>query len=522
VKLSEEDRLTAFVTGEVTPAELRAGLAAAQADHPMMVLPQWFVVRGAGSATEGDGGGRAGAPESAAATEAESALAAAVVAHCPDVVPDLTMPYLPSGGTVIQTPAIIDTLAARGFTGIIPADLLGPLPLRAVARKLRAQPPELPLSRECPHHPPKAYGGLRARGPVTEVRIFDGRTAWAVTGHTEVRSLLADRRLSVDRDEVDYPTLARVLTAMPPQRREVMKPLLATDPPVHTEQRRALLPSFTLQRVRTLRPVLAAAADALLDELVSGADLVGAYARPFVAAGAAALLGLRGEDAERLRTLLTRHFDPIPELVAFIADLLRDPGPTLPGPGLLNELRDQIAAGTLPARDAAHYVTVILMAGQDITVNTIALAVTALLTYPAQLHRLRTGEIAWPDAVEELLRFLSLTGGLVRVATADIAVAGEVIRAGDAVVLLNPAANRDPAVFERPHELDLGRSARRHLSFGFGVHQCIGHNLARLDVEVALRRLLTRFPGLRLPIPVERLPVRQGVVFGLRALPVAW
>ncbi|KUJ69678.1 hypothetical protein ACZ90_10180 [Streptomyces albus subsp. albus] len=385
--------------------------------------------------------------------------------------------------------------------------------------------PGLPLTRECPYHPPRGYEEPRARGPVTRVRLFDGKGIWAVTGHAAARALLADPRLTVDRDKAEFPRLARLLVLGRPDRHPAMRALLRTDPPLHSRQRRALLPSLALKRVQSWRPALEAVADARLDELAAGptasAELVGAYIRPLVTAGMAEMLGVPEAERPRLHDVVYRHFDAVPPLEEFLLSLL-DGERGRPGGGLLDDLLTQVEAGSVTREEFVHYGTVLIVAGQDVTVSTIALAVLTLLTHPAELDRLRSGQVPWPDAIEELLRFLSLTGGLVRVATADIEVAGEVIRAGDGVVLLNPAANRDPALFEQPHRLDLDRGARNHLTFGFGVHQCIGQNLARLDVETALRRLFDRFPALRLTVPVDQVPVRQGLVYSVSALPVAW
>lgn len=388
------------------------------------------------------------------------------------------------------------------------------------------QLPELPLSRECPYHPPRAYEELRERGPVTKIRLYDGREAWAVTGYAAIRSLLTDERLTVDRDKAQFPSLVRVLALARPGRHAAMRALLRTDPPLHGEQRRALLPSLSLKRVQSWRPALEAAADERLDAVAArprgeAAELIGSYIRPLVATGMSEMLGLRGDDRDQLHGLLRRHFDLVPPLDVFLNSLL-ERIPRQPGGGLLHDLAAQVRDGRLTAEQFVHYSTVLIVAGQDVTVSTIALAVLTLLVHEDEQARLRAGEVPWSRAVEELLRFLSVTGGLVRVATADIETSGVVIRAGDAVVLLNPAANRDPGVFEHPRRLDLQRRAANHVSFGFGVHQCIGQNLARLDVEVALRKLFERFPKLRLAVPMDEVPVRQGLVFSVNALPVQW
>ncbi|MEU8890068.1 cytochrome P450 [Streptomyces sp. NPDC048442] len=391
--------------------------------------------------------------------------------------------------------------------------------------------PGLPLTRQCPYHPPKEYEDLRARGPVTRIRLYDGRQIWAVTGHAATRALLADNRLTVDRDKAEFPKLARMLALGRPDRHPAMRALLRTDPPLHTEQRRALLPSLSLKRVQGWRATVEAVADARLDAWAArppgeSVDLLATYVRPLVTASMHTMLGIPEDDRERFHDLLHRHFDAVPPLGEYLLALCEakqrrsDAGEAGLGTGLLDDLAGRVRAGTLTAEQFAHYGTVLIVAGQDVTVSTIALAVLTLLSHEDELALLRTGEAPWSNAVEELLRFLSLTGGLVRVATADIETSGEVIRPGDGVVLLNPAANRDPDVFENPHALDLRRGVRNHLAFGFGVHQCVGQNLARLDVEVALRKLFDRFPKLRLAVPIDEVPVRQGLVFSIGALPV--
>ncbi|WP_171053251.1 cytochrome P450 [Streptomyces marianii] len=392
-------------------------------------------------------------------------------------------------------------------------------------------PPGLPLTRICPYHPPREYEDLRAGGPVRRIRLYDGREIWAVTGHAATRSLLADERLTVDRDKAEFPKLARLLVLGRPDRHPAMRALLRSDPPLHTEQRRALQPGLALKRMQGWRPAIEADAQARLDSLTTAwqgepVELMSTYIRPLVTTSMHEMLGIPDEDRAHFHDLLHRNFDPVPGLVDYLTSLCAAKQRLLTdgeeGSGLLDDLAGQVREGKLTAEQFAHYGTVLIVAGQDVTVATIGVAVLTLLEHRDELARLRRDAALWPNAVEELLRFLSLTGGLVRVATADIETYGVVIRAGDGVVLLNPAANRDPHVFTRPHELDLRRNPRNHLSFGFGAHQCIGQNLARLDIEIALRRLFDSLPTLRLAVPLDDVPVRQGLVFSINALPVRW
>jgi pentalenic acid synthase len=153
----------------------------------------------------------------------------------------------------------------------------------------------------------------------------------------------------------------------------------------------------------------------------------------------------------------------------------------------------------------------------------ISLGTFTLLRHPERLAELRADPALLPAAVEELLRFLSIADGLLRVATEDIEVAGETIRADEGVVFSTSVINRDGATFQEPDALDWHRSARHHVAFGFGIHQCLGQNLARAELEIALHSLFGRFPGLRLAAPADEIPFKPGdTIQGMLELPVTW
>jgi pentalenic acid synthase len=390
--------------------------------------------------------------------------------------------------------------------------------------------PELPLTRQCPYHPPAAYEELRARGPVTRVRQFDGRPVWAVTGHQQMRTLLSDPAMSVNRFHPNFPMPIAALTQLQGSRTPAIGALIRTDPPEHTKQRRDILPSFTLKKMSAIRPDVQRVADQTLDAMLaegSPADLVDAYAKPAVAMVLSQLLGIPYEDRDHFESLTYARFDPatvvdaMAGLTEYLEKILRAKE-TDRGDGLLDDLVEQVLAGTLARDELVRYALVLVIAGQETTANTIALATLTLLENPEQLALLRADESLWPNAIEELLRFLSITQGLSRVSTGDIEIDDKVIREGDGLIFLNPAANRDPEQFERPNELDVHRSVRNHLSFGFGIHQCIGQNLARVELDVTLRTLFQRIPTLELAAAVDDIPVKQGLVFGLAELPVRW
>jgi pentalenic acid synthase len=196
-----------------------------------------------------------------------------------------------------------------------------------------------------------------------------------------------------------------------------------------------------------------------------------------------------------------------------------------PRPGLLNSLvAKQLANGEIDREELVASALLLLVAGHETTASMTSLGVITLLEHPDQLAALRADPSLVPGAVEELLRVLAiadLAGS--RIATADIEIDGQVIRAGDGVIVPNSIANRDGSVFEDPDTFDVHRSARHHIAFGYGVHQCLGQNLARLELEVIITALFDRIPTLRLAVPVEELKLRPGTTIqGVNELPVTW
>ncbi|WP_406453464.1 cytochrome P450 [Streptomyces sp. NBC_00876] len=389
-----------------------------------------------------------------------------------------------------------------------------------------------PQNRTCPYHPPTGYpSASRGQQSVSRVRLFDGRTAWLVTGHAEARALLADPRLSSDRENPAFPFFARRLAVTTQRRIE----LLGVDDPEHNVQRRMLIPSFTVRRTAALRPRIQETVDRLLDAMAEQgppAELVNAFALPVPSMVICALLGvpytdheffeaqsrklLRGpeaSDVEEARDALDEYFRVL------IEHKRRDPGE-----GLLDELiAKQLETGAVDRDELVRLAQILLVAGHETTANMISLGTLTLLQHPDQLALMREGGDGVPAAVEELLRFLSIADGISRVAVEDIEVGGVTFRAGDGVLLSTAVINRDEAVYPAPDELDLGRGARNHVAFGFGIHQCLGQNLARAELEIALPALFSRLPGLRLAVPVEEVPFKPGdTVQGLFELPVTW
>ncbi|NUR83323.1 MAG: cytochrome P450, partial [Nonomuraea sp.] len=382
------------------------------------------------------------------------------------------------------------------------------------------EPVAFPQDRTCPYHPPTAYDPLRATRPLSRITLYDGRPAWLVSGHALARELLSDQRLSTDRTHPDFPAPTERFAAV--KNRRVA--LLGVDDPKHRTQRRMMVPSFTLRRAVELRPQIQRIVDERLDAMIAQgppAELVSAFALPVPSMVICALLGvpyadheffegqsrrlLRGptvDDVQDARNQLDAYFEEL------IDSKLKLPEP---GDGVLDELvHEQLREGLLDRQEVISFATILLVAGHETTANMISLGTFTLLQHPEQLAELRGNAELLPGAVEELMRMLSIADGLLRRATEDIEAGGTTIRAGDGVVFATSVINRDEDVYPAPDALDWHRSARHHVAFGFGIHQCLGQNLARAELEIALHTLFDRLPTLRLAAPADESPFKPG------------
>ncbi|MGH8880503.1 MAG: cytochrome P450, partial [Stackebrandtia sp.] len=183
-----------------------------------------------------------------------------------------------------------------------------------------------------------------------------------------------------------------------------------------------------------------------------------------------------------------------------------------------------IGTGELTEQEIANIATALLLAGFVTLVNMLALGTYCLLAHPEQLARLRAEPDLVDGAVEELLRYLSIIHiGPTRVASQDLELAGQTIKAGDMVTVSTSAVNRDPEKFEDPDTLDIHRHAQGHTGFGHGIHQCLGQQLARIEMRIGYHELIQRYPGLRLAIPADQVKLRTDMaIYGVHELPVTW
>lgn len=388
-----------------------------------------------------------------------------------------------------------------------------------------------PQDRTCPYHPPAAYEPLRENRPLSRVTLFDGRSVWVVTGHAEARALLSDARLSSDRTNAAFPAPTRRFKGIQSRRAA----LLGVDDPEHNRQRRMLIPTFSVRRMAAMRPQIQETVDRLIDAMVAQgtrAELVGSFALPVPSMVICSLLGVPYADHEffegQSRRLL-RGPEPADvedarrRLDTYLETLIRKKR-TDPGDGLLDELiATRLETGETTVEELVDLAVILLIAGHETTANMISLGTFTLLRHPEQLSELREEPSLMSEAVEELMRFLSIADGMLRVATEEIEVGGVTIRPDEGVVFSTSVINRDETVFEEPDSLDWNRPTRHHLAFGFGIHQCLGQNLARAEMEIALGTLFRRLPGLRLAADPDEIPFKPGdTIQGMLELPVAW
>ncbi|MEU7563260.1 cytochrome P450 [Streptomyces eurythermus] len=399
-----------------------------------------------------------------------------------------------------------------------------------------APPVRFPLRRTCPFAEPPEYAGLRADAPVSRAALkVNGKPAWLVTRHEHVRQVLGDSRVSSNLKLPGYPHQFHIPEELLAQVRLMM---LNMDPPEHTAHRRMLIPEFTARRVRELRPRIQQIVDEHVDAMLAAGgpvDLVTALALPVPSLVICELLGVPYEDHARFEewsaALMNHDLSPqeygaaVQALDTYLDQLVtlkeNEPGDDLISRFLEKNRTERVADHT----DVVTMARLMLVGGHETTANMIALGVLALLEHPEQMAELRADPALLPNAVEELLRVFSISdSGTARVAVADIEVGDVTIRAGEGILALNNAADHDESVFPDPDTLDIHRKeARSHLAFGYGVHQCIGANLARAELEAVYGTLLRRVPGLRLAAPVEELRFKDdAMVYGVYELPVTW
>ncbi len=401
----------------------------------------------------------------------------------------------------------------------------------------QADDPQYPMARQCPFSPPRELVEIQAEDPVRRVSLWDGSHPWLVTRHADVRAVLADQRFSADTLKPGYPASSPGQLA----RRKDSPSFISMDDPDHAFFRRMLISEFSVKAVNRLRPMIEEAVDELLDALAAGpqpADLVEDFALPLPSLVICRMLGVPYADHDFFqghshtivdtRSTVEQTLTASDELRHYLEGLVAEREERARAGEEVDDLLGRLAArhvapGEITREQAGSMGLLLLIAGHETTANMIALGTLTLLRDPEQAARVRSGESV-NGAVEELLRLLTVTHfGRRRVATEDVEIGGVLVRAGEGVIAAGEIANRDPEAFGEPDALDVERTPNHHVAFGHGVHQCLGQQLARVELQVAYPALLRRFPDLRIDAAVEDIPFRDTmVVYGVHELPVRW
>ena len=391
--------------------------------------------------------------------------------------------------------------------------------------------PVIPAPRAvgCPLAPPAEFASWREADGLQRA-VWQGKPVWMISRYQDIKAALVDPRLSANTMayDVEIPNAQSVPQIFP-----------RLDDPEHNRLRRMMARDFTFRRAEKMRPQIQEMVDKFLDDMVAAgppADLVRAFALPVPSLVICLLLGVPYEDHDFFQRSSSTALDSRATeeekaesslaLFAYMTELVarkeREPGDDM----MSRLISDHVATGELTRETAAMNGVIMLAAGHETTANMISLGTLTLLQHPDEFARLRNTDdpAVIANIVDELMRYLTIVHSLIdRVATEDVTIGGQLIQAGETVLMNLPAGNHDPDFIERPDVFDVDRGARGHLGFGFGAHQCIGANLARTEMHVAFAALARRLPGLALAVPAEELVFQNNKeVYGITELPVTW
>jgi cytochrome P450 len=380
------------------------------------------------------------------------------------------------------------------------------------------------------------FDELRTADPVHRSSFLDG---WVLTRYRDISAILRDARVSSNRQPAFMRQLPQdVFEEMRPLARIFSAMVGLSDPPAHTRLRGLVNKAFTPRMVEALRPRIREIVNELLDQVFSSGrmDVIADFAYPLPAIVIAEMLGVPTQDRDQFKRWSDDFIAYIGTLRA-IPDRARQAQKSLlemkhylqeivielrrrPQNNLISALVAAEEHGDKLSEEELLAMCISLLAGgHETTTNLIGNGLLALLKHPLQLQRLRDDPELAPTAVEELLRYDGSVQRLERIALKELEIDGRRISPGDRLLLMIGAANRDPAQFSDPHQLELGRQPNPHLAFAAGPHFCVGAPLARVEIQVAMNSLLCRLPNLKL---TDQAPIWQQNVAhrGLKSLNV--
>ncbi|WP_332643552.1 cytochrome P450 [Aeromicrobium sp.] len=396
----------------------------------------------------------------------------------------------------------------------------------------------LPTSRRTPFELPAELQALQSQGrPISRLRFPDGHLGWLVTSDALGRRVLVDGRFSVQDgrspvgDPVENESVKRAFHARPESRGAILE----WDRPLHARLRRAQASHFTANHTKVYQSIIEKIVEARLDAMQaagSPVDLVHEFALPVSSMTICEIMGVPAEDREKFErpSAATLDLDATSEeriaandeLFTYARQVIASKRANPVG----DLLSDLVVGGQLSDEELAGAAALLFEAGHGTTASMFALGTFALLVDQERWQALRSDPSLVDNAVEELLRYLTIfhLGAFTRTAIEAVELDGILIAAGESVVVSLPAANRDPGRYANPDQFDLQRDAHGHMAFGHGRHVCLGQYLARLELQVGFRAMLDRFPSLHLAVAPEDVPLYEEelIIQGVHRLLVAW
>lgn len=389
--------------------------------------------------------------------------------------------------------------------------------------------PNLPMPRRegCPFDPPPSYADLRSSG-LARARNTDGMPVWVVTDFECYKAVNANPGVfSSETHRAGYPGINSAISVF-------AKGFMSkADPPRHNRLRRSVSGEFSKRRMERLTGHIESIVDDLLDAMEAAgppADFVADFALKLPNLVIQEMLGVPMEDRLRLHDIISKFLETGPDrgepeaaLGGYVSNLVAVKK-VQPGDDVISRLLQDSSPERLDDDEIVSISSELIIGGFETTAQAICFGFLLLSQHPSQFDELRAKPELAPQAVEEILRFAGVTQiGRRRTAVARAELGESVVEAGDAVIAYENAANRDPAAFDAPDLFDIHRSGRQHVAFGYGPHTCIGAPLARIEMQVAFRKLLQRLPEIRLAVPVEQLDFNQNsVVYSVATCPVVW
>ncbi len=393
------------------------------------------------------------------------------------------------------------------------------------------------LSPQFKANPFPFFAKLRLEQPVYRTALPDKTQVWLVTRYDDVSLLVKDARFVKNRRSAMTPEQLRKQPWVPPMFRPLERNMLDLDPPDHSRLRQLVQKAFTPRLIEQLRARVETLANELLDRAAGRGemDLIHDYALPLPMTLITEILGVPTRDRDRFHkwskviAAVNQFFSwrVIPAvwqfnryLRRFLAMRRADPKDDL----VSALIQAEEAGDSLSEDELLAMVFLLLIAGHETTVNLIGSGVLELLRHPDQMDKLRRDPSLIRPAVEELLRYTSpVFMSTERYAREDVAIHDVTISRGELTLGVIGSANRDEAVFDNPDTLDITRADNKHLSFGHGIHFCLGAPLARLEAQIAINALLRRMPYLHLKVAPDELTWRPSLILrGLEALPVVF